>query len=69
VLYRHCHVTGVEFRLGTTVVGSRQGDSEIVAIDDRGDEHGPFDLLIGADGSRSRVRGAAELGASVRELE
>jgi 2-polyprenyl-6-methoxyphenol hydroxylase-like FAD-dependent oxidoreductase len=68
VLYRHCHVTGVEFRLGTTVVGSRQGDSEIVAIDDRGDEHGPFDLLIGADGSRSRVRGAAELGASVREL-
>lgn len=68
VLYRHCQAAGVEFRLGVTVVGSRQSESEIVAIDEGQEEHGPFDVLIGADGARSRVRSAPELGAGVREL-
>jgi 2-polyprenyl-6-methoxyphenol hydroxylase-like FAD-dependent oxidoreductase len=68
VLYGHCLAGGVEFRLGVTVVASRQSESEILAIDEKGGEHGPFDVLIGADGSRSRIRGAPELGARVREL-
>jgi 2-polyprenyl-6-methoxyphenol hydroxylase-like FAD-dependent oxidoreductase len=68
VLHGHCLQWGVEFRLGFTIVGSRQSESEIVAVDEQRSEHGPFDVLIGADGSRSRVRGAPELRARVREL-
>ncbi|HYE17668.1 MAG TPA: NAD(P)/FAD-dependent oxidoreductase [Tepidisphaeraceae bacterium] len=68
VLYRHAVRHGVAFRLGVTIVGSRQTAREIVAIDDAGDEHGPFDALIAADGARSRLRAADGLGAVVREF-
>jgi 2-polyprenyl-6-methoxyphenol hydroxylase-like FAD-dependent oxidoreductase len=68
VLFEHARGAGVEFRFGVTVCSSRQTEREIVAIDEAGEAHGPFDVLIAADGARSRLRGAAELRASVREF-
>ena len=68
VLYRHAQAAGVTFRLGVTMTGSRQTASDIFALDDAGQEHGPFDVLIAADGARSRLRTAPELKAKVREF-
>ncbi|MDB5357642.1 MAG: Oxidoreductase [Phycisphaerales bacterium] len=60
--------TGVNFTLGVTAQSSRQTSDEIFAVDDAGNEHGPFDVLIAADGSKSRLRLAPQLGARVREF-
>ncbi len=68
VLYRHALQAGVKFKLGITINASRQDAEAIVALDDSANPHGPFDALIGADGSRSRLRQSPELGASVREF-
>ena len=68
VLQEHARRAGATFRLGITVAGSRQAGDEIVAVDDAGNDHGPFDVLIAADGSRSRLRAAPQLGARVREF-
>jgi 2-polyprenyl-6-methoxyphenol hydroxylase-like FAD-dependent oxidoreductase len=68
VLYAHAKQAGVNFVLGTTITDSRQTDGQILAIDDAGNEHGPFDVLIAADGARSRLRAARGLGAKVSEF-
>ena len=68
VLYSHAKQSGVTFRLGITIHGSRQTDHAIFAIDDAANEHGPFDALIAADGARSRLRSARGLGAAVTEF-
>ena len=68
VLYDHAGRAGAEFRLGVTASSSRQSDNQIVALDDAGNEHGPFDVLLAADGARSRLRCAPPLGAHVREF-
>lgn len=53
--------TPVTVRLGREIVRRRQGDDNTVSlIDDGGETHGPFDLVVCGDGSRSRLR--AEMG-------
>jgi 2-polyprenyl-6-methoxyphenol hydroxylase-like FAD-dependent oxidoreductase len=68
ILHRRASGAEVEFRLGVTIVSSRQTDGSIEALDDSGGVHGPFDLLIAADGARSRLRSDRALGAAVREF-
>jgi 2-polyprenyl-6-methoxyphenol hydroxylase-like FAD-dependent oxidoreductase len=68
VLYRHACAAGVEFQLGVTVENSRETAEGIFAVDSAGNLCGPFDVLIGADGSRSLLRNSPELGAKVREF-
>jgi 2-polyprenyl-6-methoxyphenol hydroxylase-like FAD-dependent oxidoreductase len=68
ILHDHAKDADARFTLGVTIASSRQTDGEIVALDDAGNDHGPFDALIAADGSRSRLRSAPELEASVREF-
>jgi len=55
---------GVRVDLGVHVTGARPGPSGVVLETDRGD-HGAYDLVVGADGSRSRVRDS--LGVTVRD--
>jgi 2-polyprenyl-6-methoxyphenol hydroxylase-like FAD-dependent oxidoreductase len=54
--------------LGTTVVASHQSGESIESVDDAGRAHGPFDLLVAADGARSRLRSEPALEARVREF-
>jgi 2-polyprenyl-6-methoxyphenol hydroxylase-like FAD-dependent oxidoreductase len=68
ILRSHAARAGVGFELGKTIVGSRESGGSIEAIDDSGQAHGPFDVLIGADGARSRLRMHPDLGASVCEF-
>jgi 2-polyprenyl-6-methoxyphenol hydroxylase-like FAD-dependent oxidoreductase len=49
--------TGVEVRLGRRVVGFRPAPEHVTPLDEGGGELGEFDLLIAADGARSRLRG------------
>ncbi|HZK82613.1 MAG TPA: NAD(P)/FAD-dependent oxidoreductase, partial [Humisphaera sp.] len=59
---------GTAFVLGATICASRQSESEILAVDDAANEHGPFDVLIAADGSRSQLRREPRLRATVRQF-
>jgi 2-polyprenyl-6-methoxyphenol hydroxylase-like FAD-dependent oxidoreductase len=59
---------GVIFQLGVTIQKSRQTRDDIFAIDDAGVEHGPFDALIAADGSRSKLREEPALRAAVSDF-
>jgi 2-polyprenyl-6-methoxyphenol hydroxylase-like FAD-dependent oxidoreductase len=68
ILRRHAGREGVGFELGRIIVGSRETAGVIEAIDDSGQAWGPFDVLIGADGARSRLRADPRLGASVRQF-
>jgi 2-polyprenyl-6-methoxyphenol hydroxylase-like FAD-dependent oxidoreductase len=68
ILHDHARDADARFMLGVTITSSRQTDGEIVAVDDAGNDHGPFDALIAADGSRSRLRSAPELDARVHEF-
>jgi len=68
VLYDEARRAGVTFRLGVTIQGFKQDQAEIAAVDDASQEYGPFDVLIAADGARSRLRAAPALGASVRQF-
>jgi len=68
VLHEEACQAGAAFQLGVTITGSRQTREDIHALDEFGKVHGPFDVLIAADGARSRLRTAPELRADVREL-
>lgn len=68
VLYQHARAANASFQLGVTIESSAQTGAEIVAIDSAQNPHGPFDVLIAADGARSLLRNAPELGATVREF-
>ena len=68
ILHRRAIEAGATFELGTTITSSRQSEESIEAVDDDGRAHGPFDVLIAADGARSRSRSEPALHASVREF-
>jgi 2-polyprenyl-6-methoxyphenol hydroxylase-like FAD-dependent oxidoreductase len=59
---------GTAFVLGATICTSRQSESEILAVDNAGNELGPFDVLIAADGSRSQLRHEPRLCATSRQF-
>lgn len=56
---------GIEIRLGVTVSGLSEQDDRVTLRSADGGEHGPFDLVIAADGSRSILRAVAGLRAWV----
>jgi 2-polyprenyl-6-methoxyphenol hydroxylase-like FAD-dependent oxidoreductase len=59
-IQRSVQAQGVEVRLGCALQTHREVDGGVFAVDDRGREHGPFDLLVAADGSRSTLRVAMQ---------
>ena len=69
LLHSRLDSAGVRLILDTRIVGLRDIERRPTAVDDRGQAHGPFDLIIGADGSRSVLRDAAGLHAHVIEYD
>lgn len=61
VLHRAAGREGVVERLGCEIASCREGPDSVAAIDADGREHGPFDFLIAADGSRSALRRSSGL--------
>lgn len=59
----------IDVRLGVEVVGREGGPDGAWLRDATGRRHGPFDVVVGADGSRSRVRAACGFRASVTEYD
>ena len=67
VLARHVEAAGVDVRLGTTVTEiSDAGDSVTVRLTDGSTE--TFDLLVAADGIRSKTRGLIGIDAQPRPV-
>lgn len=67
LLHGQLEAAGVGLLLDTRIVNLHSVADHPIAIDSRGQKHGPFDLLIAADGSRSQLREAAGLHAHVIE--
>lgn len=55
----------IDIRLGCEVTGLSVRDDLAYLTDQSGKEHGPFDVVVAADGSRSTLRGLAGLSAWV----
>src|SRR5262245_3818861 len=55
------HAEKVEVRLGREVTGLAQHEDGTCLTDRDGAEHGPFDVVVAADGSRSAMRSLAHL--------
>jgi 2-polyprenyl-6-methoxyphenol hydroxylase-like FAD-dependent oxidoreductase len=51
----------VEVRLGCEIVGLTTRDDQVILTDACGSQHGPFDFVIAADGSRSILRSLSGL--------
>jgi 2-polyprenyl-6-methoxyphenol hydroxylase-like FAD-dependent oxidoreductase len=47
---------GVQVVTGTRIVDAKETRDAVAPIEDLGAEHGPFDVLVGADGMRSALR-------------
>ncbi len=60
-LFDEIEAAGVELRLGVEVTGIERGASGCELVDAAGDRHGPFDLVVAADGARSPLRRATDL--------
>jgi 2-polyprenyl-6-methoxyphenol hydroxylase-like FAD-dependent oxidoreductase len=56
VLHGAVEQAGVAIQLCASVASFRQSGERVAVIDDRGEERGEFDLLVGADGARSAIR-------------
>jgi len=60
VLFTALHTAAIEagarIVLGAEIAGLQETPDEVLIRDEAGRTHGPFDLVIGADGSRSWVR-------------
>ena len=72
VLFRVLHglvgTQPVDVQLGCEVTGRESGpNGEVFLTDKRGGRHGPFDFVVAADGSRSRLRTLCGFRASVTE--
>jgi 2-polyprenyl-6-methoxyphenol hydroxylase-like FAD-dependent oxidoreductase len=67
VLHDAVRAHDVEVRLGCEAHTCRARDGGVWLRDSHGDDHGPFDFVLAADGSRSRLRGDANLSKSVHE--
>jgi 2-polyprenyl-6-methoxyphenol hydroxylase-like FAD-dependent oxidoreductase len=57
----------IEIRPGSEIVGREDKSTGLVLIDARGRRHGPFDFVIAADGSRSRMRAICGFRSSITE--
>lgn len=52
---------GIALHLGASIARLRHVKGKVVLREDTGEEHGPFDLLIIADGARSKLRDQTSL--------
>ena len=52
---------GIELRLGVEVTSIDRSPSGCWLVDAGGERHGPFDLVVAADGARSQARRATDL--------
>ena len=69
ILHDQASRFGATFQLGTTIVASRESMMvQSSRSDETGQSQGSFDVLIAADGARSRLRADPRLGARVREF-
>lgn len=59
----------IDVRLGCEIEGLAIRDDQAVVTDTSGTEHGPFDFLIAADGSRSTVRALTRLRTRVHPYD
>lgn len=69
VLMNAAECAGARIMTDTEIVGVRREFASPIAIDQHGNEHGPFDILVFADGSRCRVRESLGLVRSARTYE
>jgi 2-polyprenyl-6-methoxyphenol hydroxylase-like FAD-dependent oxidoreductase len=67
LLHGRLESAGVGLLLDTRIDSIADADRRPVAVDHTGRRHGPFDLLVAADGGRSRLRTAAGLAGTVHE--
>jgi 2-polyprenyl-6-methoxyphenol hydroxylase-like FAD-dependent oxidoreductase len=68
-LHAAVRAESVPIRLEHHITAYRETGQEVFAIDARGQDHGPFDVLVAADGSRSSLRGALNPDLKAREYE
>lgn len=59
----------VEIRVGCEIVSREDTSSGVILVDACGQRHGPFDFVVAADGSRSRMRAICGFNASVTEYD
>jgi len=64
-LMKLCDQSNVHVQTSTQVCDFRTGGDKVQVVDQHGATHGPFDFLIAADGSRSRLRTAAKLASRI----
>ncbi len=64
VLCQVMEETGIPLQLGTEIVSLQNAGSQSYLVDKEGQQYGPYDLVIVADGSRSSLR--TQLGLSCR---
>ncbi|HKA07303.1 MAG TPA: NAD(P)/FAD-dependent oxidoreductase [Gemmataceae bacterium] len=64
-LFGAVHSQSIDVRLGCAITGIQVRDDQPVLTDATGAQHGPFDFIVAADGSRSTVRSLAGLRARV----
>jgi 2-polyprenyl-6-methoxyphenol hydroxylase-like FAD-dependent oxidoreductase len=57
-LHRGVQAAGVELRCGVWVTGLRREREGVILADSDDESHGPFDLVVVADGARSALRSA-----------
>lgn len=69
VLKNAAERAGVRIVTGVEIVGVRREAEAPVAVDQHGVEHGPFDVLVFADGSRCRIRESLGLVRTARTYE
>ncbi|WP_404307177.1 FAD-dependent oxidoreductase [Neorhodopirellula lusitana] len=67
ILFDRCVSAGVQVREGQLIASYSATDDGVELIGKDGDKKGRFDLLIAADGSRSRLREHSGLTRSIRE--
>ena len=60
-IHRAVLASGVNVRLGCDILETPLVPGGIAAVDARGERHGPFDFVVVAEGSRSRMRAASGL--------
>jgi 2-polyprenyl-6-methoxyphenol hydroxylase-like FAD-dependent oxidoreductase len=59
----------IDVRTGCEVAARADSPGGVTLTDTAGRRHGPFDLVVAADGSRSRVRAVSRFPASVTEYD
>ena len=69
LLFKQCVAAGVNIREGYEATSCLQSADSVSVTDANGATIGPFDIVVAADGSRSRLRQASGLTKSVREYE